>query len=371
MGLEEYRDKIDEIDEKLAKLFIERMETVTKVGQYKKENEIPILNRKREEEVLEKNIGRLNETLKEEGREFFEAIMSISRDYQQKIIFNKGKDPKKRKMSIGYQGVKGSFGHQALMEYFKEDEDIKNYTEFEDLFKGMKKGEVEYGVLPIENSSTGAINKVYDLLRKYGFSIVGEQCIKIDQNIIGISGTTLLDIKEVYSHTQGFEQSSLFLSSHNDWRLIPYHNTAMSAKYVKELNDKSKVAIASREAAKIYGLQIVKEGINDNRNNTTRFIIIGKDLKSKEDANKISVVFTLKHEAGNLYNSLRFFAENSLNLLKIESRPMEESTWEYFFYIDFEGNLKNEAVQRALKKLEEDSSYFRILGCYKKMNIGI
>lgn len=371
MALEEYRNKIDEIDEKIAQLFQERMETVTKVGQYKKENGIPILNRKREEEVLEKNANRLREDLQEEGREFFENLMAISRAYQHKIISNEVKSSKKTMVSVGYPGVKGSFGYQAMVEYFKLDEESKNYTEFEDIFIGMKKEEIEYGILPIENSSTGAINKVYDLLRKYGFSIVGEQCIKIDQNILGIPGTTLLDIKEVYSHPQGFEQSSRFLSGYSDWRLIPYHNTAMSAKYVMELNDKSKAAIASREAAKIYGLQIIKEGINDNRNNTTRFIVIGKSLEVQEEADKISVVFTLKHEAGNLYNSLRFFAENSINLLKIESRPMEESNWEYFFYIDFEGNLRSEAVKNALKKLEEDSSYFRILGCYKKMSMEI
>ncbi|MDY5911640.1 MAG: prephenate dehydratase [Inconstantimicrobium porci] len=364
MGLDEYRKKIDDIDKQMMKLFADRMETVTKVGLYKKQHNIEILNTCRENQVIEKNVKLLDDSLKEEGKEFLEAMMAVSRKYQAKII-NKQNTSTYDYVKIGYPGVRGSFCHQALLEYFKTEKNAKNYNDFEDVFVSLKNGEIEYAVLPIENSSTGAINSVYDLLRKYGFYIVGEQCISIDQNLIGIDGTEITDIEEVYSHTQGFEQSSMFLQNHKMWKLIPYHNTATSAKHVKELNDKHKAAIASREAAKIYGLKVIKEGINDNRNNTTRFIIVGKKLQNDDIYNKISVVFSLKHESGSLYSVLKYFAENKINLLKIESRPREETNWEYFFYIDFEGNLNNESIDKAINELKTSSSYFRLLGCYK------
>lgn len=367
MSLKEYRDKIDEIDEKMIKLFEERMEVVTKVGEYKKAHNINIKNSAREDEVIEKNISRVSEGLKEEAKEFFIDLMAISRKYQSKLINKKSNFSN---VKIGYPGVEGSFCHEALLEYFKgSDYESKNYEEFEDVFSALKNGDIEYAVLPIENSSTGSINNVCDFLRQYEFYIIGEQLVSIDQNLVGIDGAEITDIKEVYSHTQGFAQSSLFLKSHRDWKLIPYHNTAISAKHVKEMNDKSKAAIASKEAAKIYNLHIIKEGINDNRNNTTKFIIVGKKLSDNNKNNKISVVFSLKHKAGSLYNVLRYFADNSINLLKIDSRPREETNWEYFFYIDFEGNIKDENVKRAIESLKKNSSYFRLLGCYESKSL--
>lgn len=363
MDLNQCRDEIDRIDKELIRLFQERMEVVENVGKYKKAHNIPILNEEREKQVIEKNLLLMKDSLKKEGKEFLEDLMSISRKYQQKILMNK--NIKKSDSTIGYPGVRGSFCHQALIEYFGTEENTKNYKEFEDVFDDLKNDNIDYGVLPIENSSTGAITKVYDLIRNYGFHIVGEQYVSIDQNLIGLDGSEITDIKEVYSHTQGFEQSSRFLDAHKDWTLIPHYNTAISVKYVKDMNDKTKAAIASKEAARIYDMHIIKEGINDNRNNTTRFVIISKTPESSKENNKNSIVFSLKHEAGSLYNVLKYFAQNSINLLKIESRPREETNWEYFFYIDFSGNMNDNNVINAVEQLKSNSSYYRLLGSYK------
>ncbi|MCY6369990.1 prephenate dehydratase [Clostridium ganghwense] len=381
--LERLRKEIDTIDEELTKLFEKRMKTVLKVAQYKKNNSIPILNKNREDEVVEKNIHHLeNKSFKGALGEFLKSTMSISRKLQSKELFQynsylkdnqlkfSARSPKKEKIKIGFQGVKGSFSEQALLEYFREDIPTYNVENFEDVFEALKKDEIDYGVLPIENSSTGGIAEIYDLLREYGFFIVGERIIKVDHNLLGIKGSKIEDIKEAYSHSQAFSQSSEFLKNYPEWKCIPYKNTATSAELIKNENCKHKVAIGSKKAAEVYGLNIIKPNINHNKNNYTRFIIIGKNLELEDDYNKISILFTLPHKAGSLYNILSIFAENNLSMLKIESRPIVGRSWEYFFYIDFEGNLNDEVVKDAIELIKNNSCDFKLLGNYKAHNNG-
>lgn len=389
MNLSECRNEIDKIDKELVELFEKRMNVAINVAKYKIENNIPIFNGAREAEVIEKNINRLNN--KEYSRlteKFFTHLMELSRSLQADIIYGNNKNGRiidsieenistnesKRDLEnikIGYQGVRGSFSEEAMIKYFGENHTTTDYEEFEDVFLALKNNEIDYGILPIENSSTGAITTVYDLLVKYGLYIVGEECIKIDQNLIGVKGSKLEDIKEIYSHPQGFEQSSEFLSKQNNINLIPFHNTAISAKYISELNDKSKAAIASLRAAKIYGLDVIQKEINDKDNNHTKFIIVGRKLESSKECNKITVVFSLDDKAGTLYNLLRHFAENNINMIKIESRPSKNELWQYLLYVDFEGNVENEDVKKAIKLIEEKSEYFKLLGCYEGVKNGI
>lgn len=387
MNLSECRNEIDKIDKELVELFEKRMNVAINVAKYKIENNIPIFNGVREAEVIEKNINRLNN--KEYSKlteKFFTHLMELSRSLQADIIDKNNKknnniigsieenistNENKRDLKnikIGYQGVKGSFSEEAMIKYFGENHTTTDYEEFEDVFVALKNNEIDYGILPIENSCTGAITTVYDLLVKYGLYIVGEECIKIDQNLIGIKGSKFEDIKEIYSHPQGFEQSSEFLNKQNNLRLIPFHNTAISAKYVSELNDKSKAAIASLRAAQIYGLDVIQKEINDKDNNHTKFIIVGRKLESSKECNKITVVFSLDNKAGTLYNLLRYFAENNINMIKIESRPTKNEPWQYLLYVDFEGNIENEDVKKAIKLIEEKSEYFKLLGCYEGVN---
>lgn len=384
MDLSECRKEIDKIDKELVELFERRMNVAIKVAEYKIENNLPILNEAREAEVIEKNINRLNN--KEYSKlteKFFTNLMELSRSLQGNM-FNSNEDNNRElieenisnnknkrdleNIKIGYQGVKGSFSEEAMIKYFGENHTTTDYEEFEDVFLALKNNKIDYGILPIENSCTGAITTVYDLLAKYGLYIVGEECIKIDQNLIGIKGTKLEDIKEVYSHPQGFEQSREFLSNYNNLKLIPFHNTAISAKYISEINDKSKAAIASLRAAEIYGLDVIKNEINDKDNNHTKFIIIGRKLESSNECNKITVVFSLDDKSGTLYNLLRHFAENNINMIKIESRPSKNEPWQYLLYVDFEGNVENDDVKKAIKLIEGKSEYFKLLGNYKKVS---
>lgn len=372
-ALESYRKEIDNIDSEITRLFEKRMNVVLKVAEYKKLNNLPIFHKGREDAVIKKNINRLeNKDYEREIEKFFNGLMEVSRELQARKL-NREKDAftfKKRDISkedvIGFLGPQGSFSEEAFLKYFGEDNKSIAYEEFEDVFIALKNGDIDYGVLPVENSSTGGINEVHDLLIKYGFYIIGEESIRIDQHLIGIHGANINDITEVYSHPQGFSQTSEFLKLYDNLKLIPYHNTAISAKLIKDLNDKNKAAIASSRAAKIYDLDIIKEEINNIKSNYTRFIIIGKELLKEENANKISVVFSLEDKSGTLYRLLRYFAENNINMIRIESRPIKNENWKYFLYIDFEGNLENTEVVKTLKSIEESSEYFRVLGWYKK-----
>lgn len=372
-NLEDYRREIDSIDRELIALFEKRMNVAIKVGEYKKERNLPIFNAKREEEVIEKNINLLNNReYSEITRNFFEKVMELSRSLQADLMEINKDNIKDNiiegKVKIGYQGVEGSFSEEALRKYFNSYDSIKNYEEFKDVFNALENNYIQYAILPIENSYTGAITEVYDLLVKYNFYIVGEECIKIDQNLMGISGTNIDEIEEIYSHPQGFEQSRGFLSRYDKIKLIPYHNTAISAKLVSDLKDRKKAAIGSKRAANIYGLSILKENINDKKDNHTKFIIIGKELKYNDSSNKISVVFSLEDKAGTLYKLLRHFAENHINMIKIESRPNKHESWKYLLYVDFEGNLNNDLVKNALELIEKNSGYFKIIGNYKNSN---
>lgn len=266
---------------------------------------------------------------------------------------------------IGYSGVEGSYSHHALLEYFGEDVRTAAYFTFKDVFDALEKDEISYGVIPIENSSTGSITEVYDLLGKYNLDIVGEQCIHIEHNLIGIKGAEISDIKEVYSKDQGFLQCSEFFNNYSGWKLVPYVNTARSAEYISKENSKDKACVASRKAAELFGLNILKENINNIKNNYTRFIIIGKNLEIDESCNKISIAIVLPHKVGSLYNVLKNFEENNLNMVKIESRPILDKSWEYFFYIDFNGSLLDNGTKKALEQIEEDSLWFKLLGNYR------
>lgn len=374
--LDDYRLEIDRIDREITKLFEQRMNISKKVANHKIKNNLEIYQKDREEKVIDKNISYLEE--KEYGpllRGFYINLMYLSRLTQKKEL-NKSnlrvnlKDNKRYyDVRVGYQGVKGSFSEEAMHKHFDRIKYSKGYDKFEDVFLGLKNNEVDYIVVPIENSSTGGISKVYDLLNQYKCYIVGEECIKINQHLLGINGATLSDIKEVYSHPQGFEQSNKSLQKYKNLKLIPYLNTAISAKLVSDSKDKTKAAIASERAAKIYNLEIIERNINDIEDNYTKFAIIGNNLEINDECNKSSVVFSIEHEAGSLYNLLRYFSEYKINLTKIESRPNKHIPWRYLFYVDFEGNIDDKMIKDGIKVIENESKYFKFLGSYKKCDI--
>lgn len=359
--LKELRDKIDITDKKIVELFEKRMEIVSDVIKYKIEKDLPVLNSLREAEVIEKNINYLrNKDLSPYLKDFYNHLMKLSKDYQ-KLQIGKAKS----QQNVCFQGTSGSYSEEALYEYFGSGAIAYPVKEFEDVFIKLKDQSVDYGVLPIENSSTGAIREVYDLLQKYGLYIVGNMTLKINHNLMAIEEANIEDIKTIYSHPQAFKQCSEFLKD-RDLELIPYYNTAVSAEYIREKGSKTMAAIGSKKAAAANGLRIIKENINNDDNNYTRFIIIGKKIETNDINDAISIVFSSPNKVGMLYDSLEIFKRNNLNMTRIESRPIVGKPWEYFFYIDFEGDINNIHVKEAIDYIQANSSYFKLLGTYKK-----
>lgn len=279
--LEKLRKKINEADEKLVSLFIERMALAAKIGKYKAGKNLKVYDPKREREIIERFVNGVKVDFDTRYIErFLENLIFLSRSFQEDIIVGEQElhelEGLKTVMTIGYQGVPGCYSYQAGLEYFGEEIEALSCYSFRDVFEAISKGKIKYGVLPIENSTSGRINEVYDLLREYGFNIVGEICLKVEHNLLGVKGAEVSDIRKVYSHRQGLMQCCRYLSEHPEWKQIPYFNTAGSAEYIAKESLKSKACIAGKEAASIYGLSIISQDIQDNRNNSTRFVIISK-----------------------------------------------------------------------------------------------
>ena len=371
--LGDYRTEIDKIDKEMTKLLEKRMNISKSISKYKMEHDMQIFHPEREKIVIEKNKGYLEN--KEYGdlvESYYDNLMYLSRLVQQKEIYSENNiytKPYKNdreNLVVGYQGVPGSFGNEAMLKYFKNIKEAKSYEKFEDVFKAVEDGEIEYGILPVENSSTGGIGTVEDLLKEYNLYIVGEECIRISQNLVGIKGATVDDIKEVYSHPQGLAQSSEFLYQHRYIEQRPFQDTAMAAKYVMDSKDSTKAAIASPLACKLYGLEMLKENVQNKKNNRTRFMVISKELICPKESDKVSVIFTLPHQVGALDNMLQTIKQSQINMDRIESRPIETQYWQYYFYIDFEGNMHEERIQRAINKMKANSTTLKVLGNYKR-----
>lgn len=268
---------------------------------------------------------------------------------------------------VGYQGVPGAYGEEATYTYFQGKwSKIIAHESFEDVIEALLEGKIDYGVLPIENSSAGEVLDTYDLIKNNELYIVGEQSIKIENNLFAIPGAKIEDIEEVYSHPQGLGQSKEFLKQHSKMKAYPYINTATACKYVADSKDPTKAAIGSKRAGQLYGLENLAPNIHFNKNNTTRFIVLSNKMNITEESNKISIVFSSHHVSGALYNILGHFAHNGLNLIKIQSRPLLEKKWEYYFFADLEGNLEQANVLIALSQIMNQCSYFKILGNYKQ-----
>lgn len=369
--LNQCRNEIDAIDEQIIKLFEQRMLVAKDVVTYKLANDMEIFQAARENQVIEKNVNRIEtEELKDYAQFFIQNMMNISKSYQATFVPAKSRielyPPKTKDIVVGFQGVPGSFSEAALDQYFNEDTKRKNYEQFEDVFKALKNKEIDYGIVPLENSSTGAINDNYDLIRDYGFYTVGEQSISIAQHLLGIKGAKIEELKEVYSHPQGLLQTSKFLEKHPYLTQVKYANTAMAAKYVADSHDPTICAIASKKAAELYGLEVLKENIHNAKTNHTRFIIFGEHLEKNENANCVSVVFTLAHRVGALYQVMKIINDHQINLLRIESRPVQHTPWEYYFYVDFEGHMEDVNILLALEDMVAHTNTLRVLGNYSK-----
>jgi len=369
--LENLRQSINETDAALVELFIKRMGYVARVGEYKAERNLKIYDPEREKAIIERVAGSAEADFDiRYVEQFMENLMFLSRRYQGDIIGGKQEPVKMSAQTgsasaVGYQGVPGCYSYQTSLLYFGEEVDTVSCHSFRDVFDALAQGKIGYGVLPIENSTSGSINEVYDLLREYEFKIVGEKCLKVEHSLMGVKGAKLADIQEVYSHQQGLLQCSRYLSEHPEWRQVPYFDTAGSAEHIAGESCRTKACIAGKMAASVYGLDILREDIQDNSNNSTRFVVIAREPLQAEKADKISIIISVPDKPGTLYGVLKHFAEGNCNLMKLESRPLEGKPWEYFFYIDLRGNLEETEMRGIMAEVEKQSSYFRILGNYR------
>ena len=374
MDLSELRVQIDAIDKDIVELYERRMDICRQVAEYKIENGKKVFDKVREEEKIARVKSLTHNAFNSVGiQELFEQIMSMSRKLQYQLLAEKGALGKLPFIAVDkldqegarvvFQGAEGAYSQAAMRQYFGDKISSIHVDTFRDAMAAIEEGSADFAVLPIENSTAGIVSEIYDLLVEYENYIVGEQIIKIEHCLLGLPGTKLEEIHTVYSHPQSLMQGARFLSEH-DWKQISMQNNAFAARKVAEEQDRTQAAIASAYAGETYGLEVLKRGVNQSSSNSTRFIIVTNQKIFKKDAKKISICFEVPHESGSLYHMLSHFIYNGLNICKIESRPIEDRTWEYRFFLDFEGNLSDSAVKNALRGLRDEARNMKILGNY-------
>lgn len=375
LDLQQIRNQLDKIDKEIVNLFEERMHLCADVAEFKIENGKPVYDGVREKQKLEAVRAMAEDGFQKQAvEELFTQMMTISRRYQYKLLAEHGMTAKTdfravkalplKGVRVVYQGVEGAYSHGATLQYFGDDVDAYHVQFWEDAMKEVETGRADYAVLPIENSSAGAVSDNYDLLIKYHNYIVAETFIPVNHALLGLPEAELSDITTVFSHPQALMQSSKYLNSHREWEQISVENTAAAAKKILNDGKKNQAAVASEIAGRLYGLKVLEPAINYNKDNTTRFIILSKEPVYREDAAKVSISFELPHTSGSLYNMLSNFIYNNVNMRMIESRPIAGRNWEYRFFVDIEGNLSDAPIQNALKGIEEEASNMRILGNY-------
>ncbi len=379
MELNDIRKEIDEIDTEITRLLCRRLDCSLKVADYKAANNIPVLNEQREKEIINRIKGICDGYKKGYGNAaslVFSAMMDTSRALQHSrlglgaALSAQVKSAKREllppdKARVVCQGVRGAYSQQAAARLFGGAQPFFVDT-FADVFAEIRDNNADYGILPVENSTAGSVNEVYDLVMKYRFSIVAAVTMPIKHCLLALPGASVDKLKVVYSHPQGLAQCAQAIAERN---LEPrsFINTAAAARMVSESGDYSLCAIASRHAAEIYNLQILDDNIQTVENNSTRFIAISRELIIPKEANKISLIFALPHITGSLYRTLAQFAATGLNLTKLESRPSRMGAFEYVFYLDFEGGLSDPSTLNLMCAMYEDMPMFSFLGNYREL----
>ena len=373
--LEELRVRLDEIDDQIVNLYEQRMEICAHVGEYKIQTGKKVLDRQREKEKLENVAGKASNPFNKKGvTELYEQLMSMSRKLQYEQLVKAGALGRLPFIQVDsldadqarvvFPGTEGAYSEAAMKRYFGENCNSFYVRTFREAMEAIEDGAADFAVLPIENSTAGAVDEMYDLLVEFENYIVGETVIPIRHTLSGLPGASLKDVKTVYSKGVALMQATHFLDAHSSWQRINVANTAIAAKKVVEDQDLSQAAVCSAYAAKVHGLQVLVDNINDNEHNSTRFIVVTNQKIFLKHASKISICLEVSHESGSLYRVLSHFIYNDLNMTKIESRPIEGRDWEYRFFIDFEGNLADSAVKNAIRGLREETRTLKILGNY-------
>lgn len=379
MDMTDYRERIDEIDRELTALFARRMEVAAQIAAYKREQGLPVLDVRREREKLLAVAEASPEAIREYTPRLFSLLMELSRSYQSAAL---GRDTALTeriraaventpplfpdRVTVACQGVEGANSQLACDRLFRSPS-ILYFADFEAVFTAIEKGLCRYGVLPVENSTAGSVNSVYDLMMRHDFRIVRSIRLKVDHNLLAKPGVKLEEVREIYSHEQAISQCAAFLRTLPGVKVVPCENTAVAARKVAESGDRGVAALASRECMQLYNLQCLQPSVQDKDNNYTRFVVISRELEIYPGADRTSLMVTLPHERGSLYRLLSHFNALGINLLKLESRPLPEREFEFMFYFDLDTPVYAPEFYQLMTELPEACEDFHYLGSYREV----
>ncbi|MBQ6845837.1 MAG: chorismate mutase [Oscillospiraceae bacterium] len=377
--MNELRKDIDRIDEELVSLIREIMETAAKIGEYKRENNLPVYDPARERELFAR-VGELaGEDFASYTKVLYSTMTDVSRSYQRKLMGRKSGLSERMQKAIdgtdklfpqggvvACQGVEGAYSQLACEKLFKNPS-IMYFGGFEDVFRAVDKKLCRYGVLPIENSTAGSVNKNYDLMSKFKFHIVRSVRIQVGHALLAKRGASLSDIKEIYSHEQAINQCSEFLAAHKDIKINICENTAVAARLVSESGRNDIAALSSPGCAELYDLSTLVDNVCDHIGNYTRFICISRDLEIYPGSDKTSIMMKIPHKPGSLYRIMARFNALGLNLEKLESRPKPGSDFEFMFYFDIGASIYSPELFELICELEDDLDGFKYLGSYTEI----
>ena len=378
MDLSYYREQIDQIDDELIQLFARRMETAAQIAQWKRQAGKPVMDASRERAKLLDVMEKCPEEFKDYAVSLYSLLFELSRSYQHRILDSssalteqitaavENTDPLFPKTAtVACQGVEGAYSQLACEKLFRLP-DIFYFNSFDAVFSAIEKGLCRYGIIPLENSTAGSVNKVYDLMMRHNFRIVRSVRLKVDHNLLVKPGTRMEDIREIYSHEQAINQCARYLQKFSGVKIIPCENTAMAAKYVSEAGSGA-AALSSRSCAKLYGLACLEESVQDQGNNYTRFICISKGLEIYPGADRTSLMLVLPHTPGSLYKVLSRFYALGINLNKLESRPLPERDFEFMFYFDLDTPVYSPQFIQLMGELQNICEEFNYLGSYSEV----
>lgn len=380
MNVEEIRKSIDQIDDKLVNLYLERMALVEEIVEAKKQSNVAINDPDREKKILLRVMEKVDLDKQIYVKRLFETLFETSKAMQtakkeqkslmvEEIIKKLESEEKTFPIvaKVACQGVEGAYSGIAAERLF-EVADVTYFKNFDNVFSAVEKGFCKYGILPIENSTAGSVNEVYDLMQEHKFTIVRSVRLPIVHCLVAKDGVNKRDIKEIVSHEQALNQCKKYLEENfPNAKITTYSNTALAGRYVSECDRKDIATLCSKECAEKYGLKLLEQGVQDSDGNYTRFILITKDLEIYTGANKISVMTTLPHAPGSLYKMLGKFANLGVNLTKLESRPIAKASFEFTFYFDFECDIRSNQIQNLLSELDSSAEKFTFLGAYSEI----
>ena len=352
--LDEARKIINEVDSQMAELFIKRMRAAEMVYEYKKEFGLPILDQKREDEVVAKNAAMIEDNvLKNYYIDYIKHLMSLSRAYQYRMQSG---------LKVAYSGVPGAFAHIAAGRIFPDSNRV-SYRDFKSAYNAVLKGEADVAVLPIENSYAGEVGQTIDLIFSGTLFINGIYELEIHQNLLGLPDATVDDIQKVTSHSQALSQCHDYITLRG-FDTEEASNTAVAAKTVADMKDKSLGAIASVETAEIYGLKVLEANINKSGENTTRFAVLSKVKADSPSLFNSVLMFTVKNEAGSLANAISIIGKYGYNMTALRSRPLKKHSWQYYFYVEIDGTTDNEKGQKMIEELNKVCDKLKVAGSF-------